>query len=122
MSITAALFLCTAAVAVDGDTIRCGDGVGLVRMAAIDAPEMPGHCRRGRHCAPGNPFVSRDVLTYLLGQLDDKQVWMLHADADPRRKGFQERDRYGRIVAVPFVDGKNLCEVMLRLELARPWP
>jgi micrococcal nuclease len=36
----AALFLCLAPVAVDGDTLRCGGD--LVRLIGIDAPEMPG--------------------------------------------------------------------------------
>lgn len=44
----------------DGDTIRCGDE--RIRLLAIDAPEMPGHCRSGRHCAPGDPYASTDSL------------------------------------------------------------
>lgn len=44
----------------DGDTIRCGDE--RIRLLAIDAPEMPGHCRSGRRCAPGDPYASTDSL------------------------------------------------------------
>ena len=40
----------------DGDTIRCGSE--RIRLLAIDAPELPGHCRRGRICAPGDPHAS----------------------------------------------------------------
>lgn len=40
----------------DGDTIRCGDE--RIRLLGIDAPELPGHCRAGRHCAPGDPVAS----------------------------------------------------------------
>lgn len=117
-----ALFICAAAVAIDGDTIKCAPPIGNVRLAAIDAPEMPGHCRRGRDCAPGNPFVTRDVLTYLLGQYDGKQVSCLVVDANPDRKGFQERDHWGRYVARCSVDGKDLSETLLHFGLARAWP
>nr|WP_301073337.1 thermonuclease family protein [Sphingomonas sp.] len=36
--------------------MRCGDE--RIRLLAIDAPEMPGHCRRDRICAPGDPYAS----------------------------------------------------------------
>ncbi|KQX19366.1 MULTISPECIES: thermonuclease family protein [unclassified Sphingomonas] len=116
------LFICTAAVAIDGDTIRCHEPIGRVRLAAIDAPEMPGHCRRGRNCAPGDPVIARDVLTYLLGQLDGKTVECEQVDADPRRKGFQDTDRWGRPVARCIVDGKDLSDTLLGFGLVRPWP
>jgi micrococcal nuclease len=45
---------------VDGDTLRCGRE--RVRLLGIDAPEMPGHCQRGRRCVPGDPFASRRSL------------------------------------------------------------
>ncbi len=121
------LFICAAAIAVDGDTLRCADplaprGYHLVRLAAIDAPEMPGHCRRGRDCAPGDPYIARDVLTYLLGQLDGKTVECEQVDADPRRKGFQDPDRWGRPVARCAVDGRDVAGELLRFGLVRPWP
>lgn len=40
----------------DGDTIRCG--AERIRLLGIDAPELPGHCRSGRACAPGDPYGS----------------------------------------------------------------
>ena len=40
----------------DGDTIRCKSE--RIRLLGIDAPELPGHCRPGRLCAPGDPFAS----------------------------------------------------------------
>jgi hypothetical protein len=40
----------------DGDTIRCGNE--RIRLLGIDAPELPGHCRTGRVCAPGDPYAS----------------------------------------------------------------
>jgi micrococcal nuclease len=49
--------------AVDGDTLNCQ---GLrVRLNGIDAPEMPGHCRKGRVCVAGNPYDSRASLASL---------------------------------------------------------
>jgi hypothetical protein len=44
----------------DGDTIRCGDE--RIRLIGIDAPEMPGHCRKNRHCAPGDPYAATRTL------------------------------------------------------------
>jgi endonuclease YncB( thermonuclease family) len=44
----------------DGDTIRCGSE--RIRLLGIDAPELPGHCREGRQCAPGDAQASTDTL------------------------------------------------------------
>lgn len=54
---------CESPYVIDGDTLDCG-GV-RIRLAHIDAPEMPGHCRPGRKCTPGDPFAARDRLTAL---------------------------------------------------------
>jgi micrococcal nuclease len=56
-------FICAQLRVVDGDTIRCGEE--QVRLAGIDAPEMPGHCRTGRDCTPGDPFRSKAILESL---------------------------------------------------------
>lgn len=40
----------------DGDTIRCNGE--RIRLLGIDTPELPGHCRQGRDCVPGDPYVS----------------------------------------------------------------
>lgn len=68
----------------DGDTIRCGDE--RIRLLGIDAPELPGHCRTGRDCAPGNPFASTD-------NLREAMTGELHIE----RVG---EDRYGRTLAM----------------------
>lgn len=49
---------------VDGDTLRCGKE--RVRLLGIDAPELPGHCTRGRTCAPGDPIASSESLSLAL--------------------------------------------------------
>lgn len=67
----------------DGDTIRCGDE--RIRLLGIDAPELPGHCRAGRDCAPGDPSAARESLR-------DAMIGDLHIV----RVG---EDRYGRTLA-----------------------
>lgn len=110
-------FLCLAALAIDGDTLRCRDQE-LVRLAAIDAPELPHHCRPRRNCAPGDPYAARAALaTMLRPHLVCRQV-----DASPRQAGFQARDRYGRIVARCSVGGRDLSEAMVRSGFAVRWP
>lgn len=47
-------------IAIDGDTLSCQGS--RVRLLGIDAAEMPGHCRAGRDCAPGDPYMQRAVL------------------------------------------------------------
>lgn len=54
----------TGCAVTDGDTVRCGDE--RIRLLGIDAPEMPGHCRSGRNCAPGDPFASKQSLAAAL--------------------------------------------------------
>lgn len=68
----------------DGDTIRCSGE--RIRLLGIDAPELPGHCRSGRTCAPGDPYVSaRSLGDALNGPLTIKRVG---------------EDRYGRTLAM----------------------
>lgn len=115
-------FLCAAALAIDGDTLKCrnveGAG-GRVRLAAIDAPELPGHCRQGRHCAPGDPFKARDLLARLVRK---GPVRCTVVDASPAWPGFQDHDRYGRRVARCEADGVDLSDAMLQSGLAVRWP
>src|SRR5690349_20259394 len=54
-------FICSVAYVHDGDTFRCSDGT-RIRLSAIDTPEMPGACRPGRHCAPGDPYAAKAAL------------------------------------------------------------
>lgn len=68
----------------DGDTFDC-DGQ-RVRLAGIDAPELPDHCRKGRDCAPGDPVASTENLARLVAW---KAVTCRKSDSDA----------YGRTVA-----------------------
>ncbi len=114
-------FLCLAALAIDGDTLHCANvraANGDVRLARIDAPEMTGHCRKGRHCAPGDPFASRRSLQALL----TKPVTCIQVDASPFWSGFQAYDRYGRLVARCIANGSDLGKSQLAAGMAIRWP
>ncbi|WP_370189305.1 thermonuclease family protein [Qipengyuania sp.] len=106
-------FLCAAALAVDGDTLRCAnlsaEANGRVRLARIDAPE------RGE---PGYEEATRALTTMIEG----REVRCELVDADPRTKHFEERDPYGRPVARCTVDGRDLGQVLIEMEMAKPWP
>lgn len=80
--------------ATDGDTVRCGQE--RVRIAEIDAPEMPGHCRKNRVCAPGNPHESRASARSFLAQ---GQV----------RVERYSVDHYGRTIGDVVVRGQSLA-------------
>lgn len=59
-------FSCVVRYVTDGDTFRCADGT-RVRLSSIDTPEMPGACRPGRTCAPGDPYAAKAALERLIG-------------------------------------------------------
>lgn len=58
-------FTCHVSRVSDGDSFKCRQGP-RVRLAAIDAPEMPGSCRPGRKCAPGDPYAAKAALSRLI--------------------------------------------------------
>lgn len=58
-------FSCVVSYVTDGDTFRCSNGT-RVRLSSIDTPEMPGSCRQGRACAPGNPYAAKAALQRLI--------------------------------------------------------
>jgi endonuclease YncB( thermonuclease family) len=58
-------FSCAVRYVTDGDTFRCSNGT-RVRLSSIDAPEMPGSCRPGRACAPGDPYAAKAALQRLI--------------------------------------------------------
>lgn len=85
--------------AVDGDTLRCGQE--RIRLVGIDAPEMPGHCARGRQCAPGDPVAARGNLARLLRS----------GPITIERLG---RDHYGRTLALVRAGATDLSCAQLR--------
>lgn len=89
---------CSTPYAIDGDTIACGRE--RVRLAVIDAPELPGHCRTGRACVGGDGFASKAALAKLL-TLGRVMI---------RRCGV---DRYGRTLAHVFVRGHDIGSAMV---------
>lgn len=94
--------ICTAPRAVDGDTLRCANLPAAVRLAGIDAPELPGHCRRGRVCTPGDGAASTRALAQLL-QLGPVRVL-------PAGSG-----GYGRLAGVVWVGRVNVnCALLAR--------
>lgn len=105
-------FACLAAVAVDGDTLRCAnlsEQGGRVRLARIDTPE------RGE---PGFEEAKRALAVMIEG----REVRCELVDADPRAAGFQERDRFGRPVARCYAGDRELGEAQLKAGLAVVWP
>lgn len=90
------LFLCASAIAIDVGTVRCDAPIGAVHLEGV-APA-------------GDATIGRDVLTYLLGQLDGKQVQCLSI-------GDHAAD--GAIVARCSVDGRDLGATLIAFGLAR---
>jgi micrococcal nuclease len=114
-----AALLCLVASVTDGDTLRCQDGNRL-RLAAIDSPELPGHCRPGRHCAPGDPYAARANLRRLAPE--GSTIRYRVVDASFCEKGFQATDRYGRFVVIAWnSDGVDLGQVQRRGGYAVSW-
>src|SRR5690349_3530626 len=95
------LLPCSIPVHHDGDAIRCGGTGRSMRLYAIDAPEMPGACRPGRQCTPGDPYASRDHLRALTA---GKAVECRQLDTD----------RYQRPVVQCFAGGVDLSCSMVR--------
>ena len=92
-------FTCTVRHVMDGDTFRCSDG-RRVRLSSIDTPEMPGSCRPGRTCAPGDPYAAKAALQRLIGGR------MVHCEP----VGMS----YNRVAAWCSVGGQDLSCAMVR--------
>ncbi len=86
----------------DGDTLKCGGE--RIRLLGIDAPELPGHCREGRECAPGDPYAaSRNLITAIQGIMSIERVGT---------------DRYGRTLAIVYAGSQSLSCIQLQAGLA----
>ena len=82
---------------IDGDTLTCAGT--RIRLANIDAPEMPGHCQKWKRCTPGDPIASKNYLRSISGG---------SVTCTPI-----ETDRYGRTVALCKAGGKDLSCAMV---------
>jgi len=108
----ATLASCASLSVHDGDSIRCGNE--RIRIANIDAPELPGSpkCQDRRRsyawCDYAAGYRARDVLRAFLMQ-GRAQVDRIGADA------------YGRTLARVRVNGQDAGEYLIGLGLARPW-
>lgn len=71
-----------------------------MRLYGIDAPEMPGACRPGRVCTPGDPYAARDYLASLTAgrSVTCKQV---------------DTDVYDRAIVRCAADGADLSCAMV---------
>lgn len=96
---SASLVTCSEPYAIDGDMIVCGSE--SVRLAVIDAPELPGRCRTDRASVAGDGNASKAALAKLLTL---GRVAM-------RRCGI---DRYGRTLVHVYAPGRNLGAVMVQ--------
>lgn len=84
---------CSSVRVIDGDTLDCDRR--RMRLQGIDAPELAGHCRPGRQCAPGDGIASTESLKRLVGW---NAVQCRPVDTDA----------YGRTVARCIAGGKDL--------------
>jgi len=111
-----ALVLCLTVTVWDGDTIRCNGE--RVRIANIDAPELPGsprcdprHLRRGK-----NPSWCNTPLA--IRSRDELRRFVLRGRVEIERQGV---DRYGRVLARVTVNGRDAGQHLVRRGLAREW-
>lgn len=89
----------------DGDTVFLDNGE-KVRLIGLDTPEL------GRDNRPPDPGAveARDRLRELIGQ----------GDGITLRRGVEKRDKYGRLLAHVYADGRNLQAELLAAGLATP--
>jgi endonuclease YncB( thermonuclease family) len=107
-------FACEAPYIHDGDNIRCGTIRG--RLYAIDAPEMPGACRAGRQCTPGDPYASRD---HLRGLVAGKAVRCVQIDTDRYRRAILRCEAGGVDLSCSQVTSGHAVERYGRLSCPR---
>lgn len=118
-----ALLICIAAMAIDGDSIRCRN-LGEVRLLAIDSADY----RRSRPCLGGFGDHVCDDRKALAGKRSMQRALKLGpVRVDPAacspvpRTGCADRsrDRYGRMVALASAGGVDLSCYQLRAGVAR---
>ncbi|WP_408585888.1 thermonuclease family protein [Novosphingobium sp.] len=104
--------LCVSPAVHDGDTIRCG--AERIRIANIDAPELPDSpkCQDRRRsyawCDYRKGYASRDALQRFLA-------------SGPARIDRIGQDKYGRTLARITIGGKDVGAVLVAQGLAKWW-
>jgi len=107
LAAAAASFVCENPSHHDGDNVRCANVPGSMRLQGIDAPEMPGACRPGRDCTPGDPFAARD---YLRSLTEGKTLQCVQEDTDT----------YGRAIVNCTAGALNISCAMIESGHAVP--
>lgn len=103
---------CPALSVHDGDTIRCGRE--RIRIADIDAPELPGSPKcegyrtRSAWCDYAKGYEATEAL----------RAFLASGRVTVMRQGV---DRYGRTLAYVSVNGVNAGDYLVRHGLARRW-
>lgn len=115
----AAVIACSTVTVHDGDTIHC-DGE-KVRIANIDAPEMPDSSRcsaqsRQRLAGSRNPPWCDHTLA--VRSRDTLRAFVSRGSVAIHRQG---TDRYGRTLATVSVNGQDAGSYLISRGLARPW-
>lgn len=114
LAILAAATICAVTATHDGDTIRC-DGT-KVRIANIDAPELPGSSRCRQLRTGANP----SWCDYALGMRSRDALRAYLASGEVRIHPTGRRS-YDRLVARVTVNGRDAGEYLVSRGLARPW-
>jgi endonuclease YncB( thermonuclease family) len=112
-TVSTLFFLATAATAepfaLDGDTIVIGKE--HIRIANIDTPEIRhAQCDAERRLG----LVAKHRMEALLAE---GQIEVQRGDPQDGRL----KDRYGRTLATISVGGRDIGEILIEEELARPW-
>lgn len=94
----------------DGDSLRCG--AERIRLASIDAPELPGSVKCARE--------GRGWCDYPLAVRSREALRGFLANGSPRIRRCGT-DRYGRTLALVYVDGVEAGEWLIDRGLARRW-
>lgn len=97
----------------DGDTFKCsikswpkiiGEDIGI-RVAGIDCPEM-------KDKDPEVKALAQQAKQYTVARLrEGKVIWLKN----------MRRDKYFRILADVYIDGKNLATELIEKGLAKPY-
>ncbi len=94
-----------ACVAVDGDTIKCGNET--IRLQNIDAAEIHGRC-------PYETDLAQRAKSFTARRLTEGEIEIVVDRSYPR-------DRHGRTIAWVKIAGRDLGEDLMAAGLARPW-